>query len=499
METKMRNKAPLYILAVALLAAGNLAAATPDNRLADAAKNRDQKTVQLLLAHRGRLDVNAADSEGMTALLWATHWDDLQTVKSLLAAGANVKVANNFDGSTPLHEASTFGDTEMMGLLLKAGADANAVRGEGDTPLMVAARTGLPDAVKLLLDHGAKVDAREQTFGETPLMAAVAGNYSAATKVLIDHGADVNAISTVFSVRHRPNIDATHRVDPATGGLTALHFAARQNAIDAARLLIAAGADVNKTEPELHFTPLLEAVVNNHYDFATLLIENGANVKDGSLYAIMEMRTGVHIDRLLPPNFEKDSLRVAELLIDHGADVNASYDGKLPDQFYYTVVAGGATPLFKAAETADLPAMKMLIAKGARAIPLKDGTTPLMELAQLGSRENVVASTPPPESVLNETIQLCIKLGFDVNATTIRGDTALHFAAQNGNDSFIQYLVKQGAKVDIANKNGLTPLKLAQGKRGKGDEVGINGSDVPPLESTVALIEKIQSSNAASR
>jgi ankyrin repeat protein len=495
----MRTKAPLYILAAVLLVAGTLAAATPDNRLVDAAKNHDQKTVRMLLAHPGQLDVNAADSEGMTALLWAAHWDDLESVTLLLAARANTKVANHFDGSTPLHEASTFGDTEMMGLLLKAGADANAVRGEGDTPLMVAARTGIPDAVKLLLDHGAKVDAREQTFGETPLMAAAAGNYAAAVKVLIDHGADVNAVSTVFAVRHRPNLDATHRVDPATGGLTALHFAARQNAVDVARVLIAAGADVNKTEPELHFTPLLDAVVNNHYDLAALLIENGANVKDGSLYAIMEMRTGVHIDRLLPPNFENDTLRVAKLLIDRGADVNASYDGKLPDQFYYTVVPAGATPFFKAAEIADLPAMHMLIAKGAHAIPLKDGTTPLMELAQLGSRENLLATTPPPEDVLNQAIELCIGAGYDVNAATTRGDTALHFAAQNGNDYFIQYLVKHGAKVDVANKNGLTPLKLAQGKRGKGDEVGINGSDVPPLERTVALIQNLMTATNASR
>jgi uncharacterized protein len=488
------------VVSALLWTAGGLAAATSDTLLVLAAKNNDEAAVKSLLSHR-HLDVNAIDSEGMTALLWAAHWDDLETVKCLVAVGANVKATNGYDHGTALHEAATFGDSQMISVLLKAGADVNAVRGEDDTPLMVAARAGVPEAVKLLLDHGAIVDAREGAFGETPLMMAAAGNYAAVARILIDHGADVNAISTVMNIRHRPSIDATRRIDPSTGGLTPLLFAARQDALDAAKVLVAAGADVNKSEPEIKFTPLLDTIVNNHYDFATFLIENGANVKDGSLYALMEMRSGTKNGRVLPLNFEQDSLRVAELLIDHGADVNGVFDGKFPDDFYFTIVPAGTTPFFKAAETADVAGMRLLIAKGARPIPLRDGTTPLMALAKLGSRENPVATTLPPVEVLEQTIQLCMQLGFDVNATTVLGDTALHYAAQNGHDQLVQYLVEKGGKLDVANKKGLTPLNLAQGKRGgkKGIESGASGADLPPLESTVALLQNLMTTTAASQ
>src|ERR1700679_3506989 len=133
--------------------------------------------------------------------------------------------------------------------------------------------------------------------------------------------------------------------------------------------------------------------------------------------------------------------------------------------------------------------MRLLIAKGARPIPLHDGTTPLMALAKLGSRENPVATTLPPQEQLNETIQICMQLGFGVNAAASSGDTALHFAAQNGHDELVQYLVQQGAKLNAVNKKGLTPLDLAEGKRGgkAGIESGAYGSDQPPIESTVAL------------
>ncbi len=499
----MINKYLWRSLAVGTLlwTGGGLAASPADMRLVVAAKNRDEQAVKSLLKNRSQIDVNAADSEGMTALLWAAHWDDLDTAKCLVEMGANAKAVNAFDHTTALHEAATFGDSQLMTVLLKAGADVNAVRGQGDTPLMVAARAGVPEAVKLLLDHGAIVDAREGTYGETPLMMAVAGNNAAAVKVLIDRGANVNATSTVMSVRHRPLIDATRRIDPPTGGLTPLLFAARQDALDSAKVLIAAGADVNKAEPEINLTPLLDAVVNNHYDFATFLIEKGADVKDGSLYALMEMRSGPKNGRLLPPNFEQDSLRVASLLVDRGADVNAVFDRKLPDDFYFTIVPNGTTPFFKAAESADVTGMRLLIARGARPIPLRDGTTPLMALAKLGSRENPVATTLPPESQLNETIQICLHLGFDVNAAASSGDTALHFAAQNGHDQLVQYLVDQGAKLNVVNRKGLTPLNLAQGKRGgkAGVESGAYGSDQPPIESTVALIEKLMATNVASK
>ena len=121
--------------------------------------------------------MNAPDVEGMTALHWAAHWDDLDTAKLLLRAGANARAANRY-GVTPLHEAATLGSAAMIETLLKAGADPNAAFGEGETPLMTAARTGSVDAVKMLLTFGATVNARETYRGQTALMYAVAENHA---------------------------------------------------------------------------------------------------------------------------------------------------------------------------------------------------------------------------------------------------------------------------------------------------------------------------------
>ncbi len=67
-----------------------------------------------------------------------------------------------------------------MKVLIEAGADVNAVLPEGETILMTAARTGRPEAVKLLLDAGAKVDAREQWYGESALHWAAAEDHAEA-------------------------------------------------------------------------------------------------------------------------------------------------------------------------------------------------------------------------------------------------------------------------------------------------------------------------------
>ena len=84
----------------------------------------------------------------------------------------------------------------MIERLFKAGADANApLSSSGDTALMMAARTGKPDAVKVLLDNGAKIDAKETWGDTTALMWAVSEGNHAVVRMLIDKGADVNARS----------------------------------------------------------------------------------------------------------------------------------------------------------------------------------------------------------------------------------------------------------------------------------------------------------------
>jgi len=274
-------------MVVVLLSLAALAGAGGDVRLVGAVKDRDLAATRSLL--RQHVDVNASDAEGMTAIHWAAHWGDLETVKLLIAAGANAKVANRY-GVTPLHEAGTIGNVGIIEALLKAGANPNAAYGSGETPVMTAARTGNVDIVKMLLDHGADVNAAEEWRGQTALMFAAGENHAALAQLLIGRGANVNARSVVYDFGSLKGTNGGIIHDRAMGGLTALFFAARQGAIETARVLIAAGADMNATEPQYGFTPMQTATFNGHYDFAAFLIEKGAGVSDGSLYIATEMR-----------------------------------------------------------------------------------------------------------------------------------------------------------------------------------------------------------------
>ncbi len=75
---------------------------------------------------------------------------------------------------------------------MTAGADPNAALGEGETPLMTAARTGNVAAVKMLIAHGAHVNAGETWRGQTALMWAAVENHAAVAELLLESGADVN-------------------------------------------------------------------------------------------------------------------------------------------------------------------------------------------------------------------------------------------------------------------------------------------------------------------
>ena len=319
-----------WCLALSLAVAAGAAAATTDGRLASAMKNRDKASVRSLLTQR--VDVNAPDVEGMTALHWAAHWDDLDTVKLLLRAGAKAKVANRY-GVTPLHEAATLGSAPMIETLLKAGADPNAAYGEGETALMAAARTGSVDAVKMLLTFGASVDARETFRGETALMYAVAENHADVVKLLIELRADVNAQTIHYEFPKLTGGNGGIIHDRPEGGLTPIFFAARQGAIATADLLIAAGADLKAVEPQYGFTPMQTAIFNGHYDLAARLIDKGADVNDGSLYTAVEMRNlARYSNRPNPPDTDKElsSLDVIKRLLAHGADPNRVYTKKIP-------------------------------------------------------------------------------------------------------------------------------------------------------------------------
>jgi len=479
----MRTKAFCGILALA--ATMGFAAPGADLRLVDAARDQDAPTVRALL--KQHLDVNAADVDGTTALIYAAHQNDLDLVKALLAAGASAKAANRYR-VTALAEACNVANGEMIGLLLKAGADPNATIGEGETPLMTASRTGTVSGVKALLAAGADAKAKESYRGETALMWAVAENHADVVKLLLAAGAEVNARSTYYDFKFRKVASGGTQAIYFRGGLTPLLFAARQGAVESAQLLIDSGADVNMAEPEFNFTPLLEAIYNDHYDLAALLVDKKADA-DGALYLAVEMRNLDYFgNRPRKPTTDKlDELGFVKFMLDHGADPNAVLKTKLPGRMAQGAIAvpKGATPFYRAARSADLAVMRLLLEKGADPNrPSDDHTTPLLAAATgQGARFAGGEERPEPEFV--EALRLCVDKGADVNTANDRGDTPMHAAAERGADLIVQFLADHGAKLDVKNKSGRTPLDVAMGIGG----VANTGGSVHT--STAELIRKL--------
>ena len=135
-----------------------------DVRLVDAAKRNDARAVQALI--KQGVDVNTPQADGATALHWAAHWDDFATADLLIRSGANVNVEEE-TGTTPLVLASLNGSAPMVDRLLEAGARPDVGR---EKAVMVAARTGNPEVMKLLLAHGGDANAREPERGPRSLL-----------------------------------------------------------------------------------------------------------------------------------------------------------------------------------------------------------------------------------------------------------------------------------------------------------------------------------------
>jgi len=399
-----------------------------------------------------------------SALHWAAYNDDLGEVKRLLAEGADPNLANRF-GVTALHEAVTVRNAAMLGAMLDAGANPNAEFGEGETVLMTAARTGDLDSVRLLLTHGADVNASERWHGQTALMWAAIENHADVVKALIAAGAEIDARSTkhdwVPISYSEGNVPKTRDL----GGVTALQFAARQGSAEAVHALIEAGADASLTEPMYELTPLQLAIVNGHYTLARDLIDRGVGVDDGSLYIAIDTRNlGYYAQRPNPPEKDGDvtSLDVINALLARGANPDLPYTKGLPEgvapegvakpRLPERTVAGeilvppGATPLDRAAAAGDLIVVETLLAHGASAtVVTEDGTTPLMLLAGYSrTRTNAPLSDIPKRL---ELIRAMVEKGADVNA--VHKDStndALFFARQRNAAEIIDLLEQFGAR-----------------------------------------------------
>ena len=445
---------------LALLSVASLGAAS-ERGLTDAVKRGDVAMVHALIGQR--VDVNAPETDGTTALHWAAERDDAEIVGLLIRAGADVKAANRY-GVTPLSRACINGSAAVIEMLLKAGADPDATLPDGETAVMTAARTGKVDALRVLIRSGADVNAKESRGGQTALVWAAAEGHGAAAAALIEAGADV----------HQRLKD----------GFTPLLFAVREGRIDTVRTLLKMGARVDETltvrtapnteqpmivRSQRTVSPLILAVQNAHYELAAVLLDAGAdpNADADGWTALHELtwarRAGSGSNEGPVGSGTMSSLELVKRLVAHGAPVNGRMTRQAPVRTDLNMV--GATPFLLAARFADPELMRLLLTLGADPLlPNDDNTTPLMVAAGVGVYSP--SEDPGTESEVLEATRLALELGGDVNAVDKNGETAMHGAAYMGANSVVQFLVDKGARIEIwnqQNKSEWTPLQIAQG------------------------------------
>ena len=479
-----------------------------DTRLAEAAMHEDNVAVRALVQQKA--DVNAPLPDGATALHWAAESDDLETVGLLIQAGANAKAKDRY-GFTPLYFAATNGDAAIIRQLLEAGADPNAADANGETALMTATRSGNVDALKVLLQNGANVNAKDSATQQTALMWAARSHFAAAVPLLLEYGAEVNAQTRKGKTpapRPPGAGGGSHGVGivrsgwpeqgfqgETPGGMTPLLYAARDGRLDIAGVLVAAKADVQQADVN-GITPLLMAITNNHLDVAESLLQKSADPNAADwwgrtpLYAAVEIRNRDYgrndehaIDR-------PAALELIRALLDRGANVNARTKEVPPTRRFVTPLGDlswvdftGQTPFLRAALAGDITVMRLLLEKGADPnIATFAGTTALMAAAGV----NWMSGQTFTESkeALMEAVQLCLDKGADVNAANSMGVTAVIGAANRGSDDILEFLTKKGARLDIKDKEGRTPLVWAQGVF-----LATNAPQEKP--STIALIKRL--------
>jgi ankyrin repeat protein len=426
---------------------------------------------------RDRRLANQSDVDGNRPLLIAAARGDLTMIRLLLKYGASPRVWD-LRPYTPLHFAVESSRLDIVDLLLKAGADVNAVRGEhGESPLHVAARSGDTAMILFLVKHHAKLDVGNGGEG-TPLMSAILWRQLAVARLLVRLGASVDAVD---ATGHRAIAVAARSGDPllfhllldrgavahtsAQGdfllmsaavagmnpaiiaaliergvrcdgrhsvfGSSLLHIAASSNRFDstALGLLLGAGLSLDARD-NAGRTPLSIAAEERNLPFVHRALAGGAavDIRDvhGQTALLWGCRTG--------------DTRIVRELVEHGADL------KLRDDLGYT-------PLIRACARGDVDLVRFLVDHGANILArADDGTSALAQTVFMMNR-------PVVEYLIEHA-------AFDPSELTDGGETLLHLAAVGREgipfDSVVaDRLLNEGVMIDAVDASGTTPLMKA--------------------------------------
>jgi ankyrin repeat protein len=248
-------------------------------------------------------------------------------------------------------------------------------------------------------------------------------------------------------------------------------FAARSGAVSALHALIEAKADLDAKSPE-GFSPLVIALDNLHFDAAKVLVEGGASADGGGLYAVVEARNRVnYVGEYQVPTGAESSLEVLRLMLAQGADLMS----RLPDQLLDRDARFTPPPpkitdvaLIRAARSSDVDAMRVLIEGGADP-SLRDekrgGVTPLVAVTMGPELPSLIeAERQPSEDKAIAAIDFLMAHGVAPSIANDLGTTALHMAALRDYPGIVKHMAEKGADLNVADREGFTPLDYAEGR-----------------------------------
>lgn len=365
----------------------------------------------------GGADPNAYDSLGATSLLDAVWSGEISVVAALIDHGADVNAKHREAGSTPLHYAIVTNHPAIADLLIRKGADIRTKYRSGTSPLHLAASRGLTGVVQLLLARGVPVN--DSGADGAPLDEAAWNGHADAARALIAAGANVN----------RRNEET---------GATALHAAAAKGHTEVAQLLLDAHADLDALDNS-GATPLDDALHYRQIKVANLLLSRGGKMNFSQLRGAAPARPegiGQAGPRALHDAILRGQAELVAVLIEQGADVNAPGPQ-------------GTTPMEDACLKGFAEIVEMLLAKGVGANQRdRSGSTPLHQAALGGSRS---------------VVDLLLGHGAEINARDEElGATPLYHAASWGRVEALETLLLHGADPALKSKRGLTALQAAE-------------------------------------
>jgi ankyrin repeat protein len=394
---------------------------------------------------------------------------DREMVGALLRAGANPKAANQ-QGATPMWLAAVGGDAAIVNALLEAGVDANEPLPLGRTPLMVASRTGNVEAMTALIDRGADVNARESSRGTTPLMWAADEGHAGAVRLLLERGADITAKSNPAQRGRGPALGKAN--DPRKAVAAQGAALAAGNALDLREIRAATEGNAPGGRAGGAGARAAGGAGRGRGAGANAATADGDFGDDAAAAAVGFVRRAPAPNdggALTPLIYaaRSNSLDAVKALLEAGADVNQTS-------------GYGWTPLLVATQNRYYQLGAYLLERGADPnLANKGGWTPLYLATDNRNIENGDYPVRKGDMDHLEFIKLLLDKGANVNArvkdsTETRtvftnqwldenGATAFLRASQSGDIELMKLLLARGADPNINTVLGVTPLQVAAG------------------------------------